>query len=104
MDTDKKPINAEAQRTRRNAKTKIQTLQNSAFSASLRFIFNLKIHVYRRLRIWRGCNPKGIESFSPGLAAQRTTLGNRPKSFSTPTGLHRRRARTDSTLSGLYSF
>jgi len=51
-----------------------------------------------------GFNPSGIGSFSPGLAVQRTTLGNRPKSFPTPTGLHRRRARRDATLSGLFCF
>ena len=37
-----------------------------------------------------GFNPSGIGSFSPS-------------SFSTPAGLHRRRARRDATLSGLYA-
>ena len=34
-------------------------------------------------------NPNGIASFSPGLAAQSTTLGQPFKTFSTPSGLNR---------------
>jgi len=48
-------------------------------------------------------NPKGIQSFSPGLARS-DYPGSTVKKSSTPPGLHRRLFRTDSTHSGLKTF
>jgi len=47
-------------------------------------------------------NSKGIGSFSPVLAMQSPTPGNKLKNKPTPTGLHH--AGIDSTLSGLKLF